>query len=151
MVGPKGFTLIELMIVVAIIGILAAIALPSYQEYVRKTNRTDTQAEMIDIANRLQKYKISNFTFEKSAGVFVSLTDIGHNGKSPQSGTAHYNVSLSNVTASRWDLVAIPIGSQLRDGVICMNQRGQKYWAKTVTTAAACIAGLTATSNWDGR
>ena len=45
-----GFTLIELMIVVAIIGILAAIAYPSYQEYTRKTKRVDAQAEMVNIA-----------------------------------------------------------------------------------------------------
>ena len=53
----KGFTLIELMIVVAIIGILAAIAYPSYQEYVRRTKRTDAQADMMELANRLQRYK----------------------------------------------------------------------------------------------
>lgn len=57
----NGFTLIELMIVVAIIGILAAIAYPSYQEYVKKTKRVEAQSELVDIASRLQRYKVTNF------------------------------------------------------------------------------------------
>ena len=61
----KGFTLIELMIVVAIIAILAAIAYPSYQEYVRKTKRIESQAELIALAGQLQRYKVANFSFEK--------------------------------------------------------------------------------------
>jgi len=51
-----GFTLIELMIVVAIIGVLSAIAFPSYENYVIKSNRRATQAFMLDAANREKQY-----------------------------------------------------------------------------------------------
>jgi type IV pilus assembly protein PilE len=60
---PRGFTLIELMITVAIVGILAAIAYPSYQEHVRKGYRAQAQAHLMDIAHKQQQYFIDNRSF----------------------------------------------------------------------------------------
>ena len=57
----KGFTLLELMIVVAVIAILAAIAYPSYQESVRRTKREDMKASLTEITSQIQRYKIANF------------------------------------------------------------------------------------------
>ena len=69
----KGFTLIEMMIVVAIIAILAAIAYPSYTQYKIRTNRVDVQSEMMRIAQNLQNYKLVNHTY---TGAKLSLIHI---------------------------------------------------------------------------
>lgn len=147
----KGFTLIELMIVVAIIGILAAIAYPSYQEYVRKTKRTEAQAEMLELAQRMQRYKIANFSYMKDVGgipTAITLADVQHSGNIPSQGETLYTVALTNVGLSTWTLVATPKSGTVvaNNGVICLNQRNQKFWAKG---ASACI--LSETSTWDGR
>src|SRR5690606_37104463 len=59
----RGFTLIELMIVVVIIAILAAIAIASYQEYARRSNASMAQQEMQKIAEQLERHKAKNFTY----------------------------------------------------------------------------------------
>ncbi|WP_174493844.1 type IV pilin protein [Acinetobacter sp. Marseille-Q1623] len=60
----QGFTLIELMVVVVIIAILAAIAIPSYQHFVRRANVAQAQQEMQKIAEQLERYKARNFSFK---------------------------------------------------------------------------------------
>lgn len=147
----KGFTLIELMIVVAIIAILAAIAYPSYQEYVRKTKRIESQAELISLAGQLQRYKVANFSFEKREAdktVPITLADLGHNAVLPNSGSALYDVSLTEVTANAWTLTATPKSNttQIMDGTFRLNHRDQRCWDKGKST---CV--LSDTSNWDGK
>lgn len=147
----KGFTLIELMIVVAIIAILAAIAYPSYQEYVRKTKRVESQAELISIAGQLQRYKVANFSFEKREGdktVPIILADIGHSALLPSSGNALYDVSLTDVTANAWTLTATPKNNttQTMDGIFRLNHRDQRCWDKGKST---CV--LSDISNWNGK
>ena len=73
----SGFTLIELMIVVALIGILAAIVVPNYRAHVVKGKRAAAQAEMMAIANRQQQYLLANRTYADKATLNYSLsTDV---------------------------------------------------------------------------
>ncbi|ENW97683.1 type IV pilin protein [Acinetobacter sp. NIPH 298] len=138
----KGFTLIELMIVVAIVAILAAIAYPSYQDYVKRTKRADAQAEMMDIAHRLSQYKVVNRNYSSATINGIYGTNV-----IPKSGVALYDLDLI-VTASTWTLTALPIvtSAQKDDGILILNSEGQKCWVK-----GASICALSATSNWDGR
>ena len=67
----SGFTLIELMITVAIIAILASVAFPSYQQYVIRSNRSEMQQFMMDIANREEEFLLNNRIYA------TSLSDLG--------------------------------------------------------------------------
>ena len=70
--GHEGFTLIELMVTIVIIGILVGVALPGYQNSVRKSHRSAAQAEMLDIANREQQYLLANRSYTDT------LSDLGY-------------------------------------------------------------------------
>lgn len=130
----EGFTLIELMIVVTIIGVLAAISYPSYQSYVIKTKRVDMMTEMQQIGSRIEANKITYKRYDR-----IPLNEIFNNTVSgsgtvfPNMGTALYNVTVSPVDGTTldgrsWELTATPIsGSQMEiDGVITLDFEGEK-------------------------
>jgi len=131
----RGFSLIELMIVVAIIAIISAFAYPSYQRYVIKTKRSVAQNALLQVADRQQQFFMDNKSFA------ANMTNLGFpanpyvvdDSGTPtvaSDGDAVYSLSLSNVTATTWTATAAPLQGQLsRDtycGSLSITQTGAK-------------------------
>ncbi len=124
---PSGFTLIELMVVVAIIAILAAIAYPSYQDSIRKGYRGQAKADLLDIAQRAERHRTVNQGSYAGFATKLSSADL----QSPRQGTARYAITFTFDDASpqAYVLKAAPSGAQTRDArcrTLTLNQRGQK-------------------------
>lgn len=119
--NERGFTLIELMIVVAIIGIIASIAYPSYQGYIEQGHRTDMMSEMHNIASTIESRKLAQGKYSS-----VVTTDLVND--YPQ-GDALYTVAIApNPLSSEWTITATPIPSKRmkNDDEISLDYRGYK-------------------------
>jgi type IV pilus assembly protein PilE len=121
----EGFTLIELMIVVAIVGILAAIAYPSYQEQVQKTRRADAQADLMELSSFMERFFTENNRYDQGTdGNAIALPFAS----SPQAGTVFYALTLVS-GATTYTLTADPAGTPQaadRCGTMTLTQTGVK-------------------------
>ena len=123
-----GFTLLELMITVAIIAILAAIGYPSYQEYVIKSRRGAVAVCLTEVSQFMERFYTTNLRYDQTiAGVAVALppcaagTDV----------TNHYNVTLAAVGRTTYRLQAAPIGIQAVKDTKCGTLGTDNTGAKT--------------------
>jgi len=127
----KGFTLIEVMIVVAIIGILAAIAYPSYDEYVKRGNRAEGQAFLNEVAARQERY------FSQNNAYVTSVDDISKLGLSKSSSeTGKYTLSIG--TDNGYTLTANQQFNDTKCGNLTLNAQGVKGRSGTEKTVDEC-------------
>ncbi len=124
-----GFTLIELMIVVAVIAILAAIAYPSYLDQVRKSRRADAKAALLELAQFMERnYTTANRYDQDSGGSAIDTAALPFQ-ESPKDGsTKYYDLTLDAVAQTTFALHAAPKGDQLNDKckTLTVNQAGAK-------------------------
>lgn len=121
----KGFTVIELMFVVAILGILLSIATPYYREYIARGYRADAQSSLLQNAQFLERYYTENNRYVTADGKSLTLPFI----TSTASGSVIYKFSFKDEpTASNYELQAKPVGSQSNDkcGIFTFNNFGQR-------------------------
>lgn len=135
----NGFTLIELMISVAIVGILSAIALPAYTSYINQANRSDAKSVLLENVQFLERnYTENNKYHQTSSGTAITLPWY----ISPKSGTTLYDISAPTLTATTYILTATPVstGRMANDdcGSLSINQLGQKTVSGATLDANSC-------------
>jgi type IV pilus assembly protein PilE len=145
----QGVTLIELMVTVAIVGILAGIAIPSYQESVRKSRRADVKGVLLGLTNAMERRFTEANSFCDAAAGGTAVTACGT--ATGDTGTpsiitistetaSFYTVTISAASASSYTLSAAPIGAQASDkcGTLSIDNTGSKTVASATLDASTC-------------
>lgn len=131
--SSAGFTLVELMIVVVIVGILATVAYPGYQEYLRRAKRAEARNMLVQIAAEQERYYSDNNSYG-------TLTNLGYTG-TVTSETGHYTIAIANLTANgqAYDVTATPATfTDAKCGVLTLDQSGTKQFGGSGGDLSTC-------------
>lgn len=128
----KGFTLIELMIVVAVIGILAAIAYPNYTDYVKRGKAAEATSTLADLRNRMEQYFQDNKTYVDTGGAVAPCTATAGT-------TKYFTYACTTQTATTYTLTATPVAGQgVSNFSFTINQDNAKTSTFDGTVGANC-------------
>ena len=117
-----GFTLLELMVVVAILAVLVAVALPSYRDYQRQAHRTTALAALGRCAQGLERFHVERLTYQDADLAQLCAS------QSPSQEEVRYRLVLSDAGATGYTLTANPVGAQAGDGALRLLASGVRYW-----------------------
>jgi type IV pilus assembly protein PilE len=126
-----GFTLIELMIVVAVIALIAMVAIPSYNSQTQKARRSDAQQLMMDIANKQQQYLLDARQFTTSPAA-LNITKDGWTCTAANCANSFYTVTIAAnnaATPPTFTITATATGNQVSDGNMTLNNLGARTLA----------------------
>jgi type IV pilus assembly protein PilE len=136
-----GFTLVELMVTVAVLSVLATIAVTSYSSQVLKSRRTEAKSALLDLAGREERlFSTTNAYSNLEAALGYAVATSTTVMTAMPFGNGYYTLTVTTPTASSYTLTATPAGSQLNDtacGTFQLNQLGQQTVSGT-TSAATC-------------
>mgnify|MGYP001556511238 CR=1 FL=1 len=151
----KGFSLIELLIVVAIIGIIAGITYPSYLSYTEKSRRRDAQSALMGLSAAMERLytscnsyasaKVGSGTDDKCSDDYIFPN------QAPLDGNAkYYNLAIDAQTATTYTVKAVPIagGVQAGNGCLALFSTGERCWFEGDDSACSSLSDCSGGSDW---
>lgn len=137
----QGFTLVELMVVVAVMAILAGVSVASYRRYALRANRTEARIALLAIQTGQEKFYLQNNQYAQTLGQVIAAPPAGLGVALDATGATpggHYLVSFTAATATTYTVQAVATGTQVKDDAACLTYTVNQMGVTTPAPSTTC-------------